>query len=187
MKLLSRAIGCCAFTFLLTAIPIHQATAITLVSDGFVDGTTTDAGDAEDITWFSQGSATSIAIVSDGTTGPNEAGNDNALELSVGGQGARGVVGLLPSAFSLLSTGYNITLQFDLRYTGDPPGNSAGFRFGFYNSNGTVVAANATNTAGNDLGYAARMATGGNTSFPTIIEEVGAGGPVTSLRVAPTP
>ncbi len=159
------------------AISLLASTAFTqtiLVDDQFTDGSKLKTG-ALDAAFFTQGSGTAASIQSDDTTGPNEGGNDNALELTVGGQGFRGLVAAF-TPFSLVSTGDNITLTLDLRYTADPGNAAAGFRFGLYNSNATPVIADATTLSGDDDGYAARFPTGGNTTAVTIGEEDGAGG-----------
>jgi hypothetical protein len=82
------------------------------------------------------------------------------------------------SAFSLVNAGDKLTLSFDFRLEANPTVNTAdGFRFGFYNSNGSLVTGDATTQSDNDFGYQVSIGTGSIAGFDIKKEtNVGAGG-----------
>ncbi len=133
------------------------AHATILVEDRFIDGGFTNGTDALDLKLQLYTNVRTLSIVNDNVTGPNEGGNDNALNINVSGQGFRGVVGIL-SAPVTLSIGDQLTLTYDHKFSGS--GNtSAAIRYGLYNQNGTSAPTN-------DFGYFSRVSTG--TGSPAI-------------------
>lgn len=143
--------------------------------DPFTDGMLVGGADNSGLAWYRRSANQAISIVDD-TAG---IGSGNALRLSITNttQIDRAVLGLF-GAFTLVNIGDKLTLSFDLRFETAPTVNTAdGFRFGFYNSNGTVVATNGGTESDDDFGYQVSIGTGSTAGFDIKKEtNVGAGG-----------
>lgn len=144
---------------------VAASQAAILVDEQFIDGDFTDGTDAKDLNWQLYMSGPTLSIVSDNTTGPAEAGNDNALNINNAGQGFRGVYGILGIGVTL-GVGDSLTLSYDHQFLASPGNTAASVRFGLYNSN-------ATNTANNDNGYFARVSSGTGSPGIEVWKETG--------------
>lgn len=147
------------------------AHAAVIVDDKFIDGGATNGTDAADAGWIGVANVSSLGIVSNNTTGPDEGANDNALRFNPNNTFA-GMGGVFSA--TTLAVGETMILSFDARFTSSSVGsNGAGFRFGLYNTNGGTAG---TGSSGNDFGYIVRAAANsGNVSAPTLAKEVGGG------------
>lgn len=143
-------------------LAVSTAQAATFV-DPFTDGVLVGGTDNSGLDWYRRSANQSITIVDDSAG----IGTGNALKLTItnGTQIDRAVIGLF-SAFTLANVGDQISLAFDFRLEATPTVNTAdGFRFGFYNSNGSVVATNGGTESDNDFGYQATIGTGTTPGF----------------------
>jgi len=98
------------------------------------------------------GSNYSPSIVSDATFGSLVLNNNDTTTGAVGEE----IIGLLPTAVTLVNPNDFITLNFSFRYlnVATATANNAGFRFGIESSNGTVLTGdNHAATADDDRGY----------------------------------
>lgn len=139
-----------SFLILLLAVTLMMgsASAANLISDTFESG---NPG------YFRNAFAGSV-FTTDDSSG---IGTGNALQHNPGGVTFRKLIRTF-SAFTLANEGDSMALSFDLRYpSGSPTANSQGFRFGLYNSNGTLPNADGQNLTGNDFGYYSALGTGG--------------------------
>lgn len=160
---------------------------VTLVDDRFIDGGVTNGADAKDLSWalYTTSASNTPSITSpvpqDNTTGLNEGNNDFALEVKVAGQGFRGVYGVLSSATTLF-VGQSLSLSYDLRFLNGVSNETAGVRFGLYDSLGTA-------SVTDDAGYLVRMSTGTATASARGWQETGTadtilgGGDLTEVTV----
>lgn len=127
--------------------PFATASLI-LVSDDFESG---NPG------YFRNGAAALVSVTDDSSG----IGTNNALLHDPNGNTFRKLVRTF-SAFTLAETGDFLELTFDMRFpSGAPTENSQGFRFGLYNSNGTLPTADGQNLTGDDFGFYAALGTGG--------------------------
>lgn len=175
-----------AASLLLTACTLSLANAQTLVDDRFIDGGVSNGTDPLelDVAWFTNGASSSLSVVSDNSTGPNEGSNDNAIAVNTAGQGFRGAAGNMTTGANLSATNYYVSLRLDVRYTADPANVDAGFRFGLFSSNGTTVAANNDGLSNNDIGYGARFSVGTATANVSLSERVsGTGGALSGAGI----
>jgi len=119
-----------------------------IADDGFTDGGRTSGTDALDCNWFTISNPT-VAVVDDSAG----IGFGNGLKITPTAT-YQGVVANLPSSVTL-ADGDSVTLSFDWRFTGTTNLNqSARFRFGIYNSGGTLTASDNNATIRlNDVGY----------------------------------
>lgn len=166
---LARGMGCVTLAALLATT---GARAATIVDDKFIDGGVTDGSDASDVGWYpvvNAAGGTNPSPQSDSTTGPNEGGNDAALQFTpsaaFAGTGA---------SFTqvTLAVGQTITLSFDARFTGTPTTNGGGFRLGLYNTDGGTTG---TSNSNSDYGYLVRAPAGGTAAAPSLAKELGNG------------
>jgi len=135
----------CFFVLGLLLVPVHGAIVI---SDDFESG---NPG------YFRNGSAAQL-FTTDDSSG---IGSGDALQHNPNGNSFRKIIRTY-SPFTLSNVGDSIEVNFDLRYpSGSPTANSQGFRFGFYNSNGTLPTADGQDLTGNDFGYYSALGTGG--------------------------
>ena len=156
-------------TAMLLAVP-GQANVI-IVEDGFTDGDRTDGADPLDVAWYKvprdaveRGDLTLTVQNDDGAPGIGS-GNALAVTHELTGQ-RRGMLANFPEVS--LNVGNSISLAFDFRILNDPLTNSKeDFRFGLYNSNGTVVNSDQPNDdmAEDDVGYFIRASTGTETEW----------------------
>jgi hypothetical protein len=149
----------------------HSLSAATLVSDSF-ELPDHPTGDRTIVT----GGGSGIKFYTRNATGPNYSVNI-VNDTGVGGLGSKAIqqndtiggynqiIGLLPQTVSLAVPGDYIQLTFKFRFTNGSTAFSRadGFRFGIFSSNGTVITADGTATAGasepisdNDIGYYAQ-------------------------------
>ncbi|WP_042725203.1 PEP-CTERM sorting domain-containing protein [Chthoniobacter flavus] len=144
---------------MLTSVPGRGQT--TIASDTFELGDhptgnrTVTTGGTDGIVFYthnSTGASYSPGIVSDPTFGSLVLNNNDSTTGSAGEE----IIGLLPTAVTLVNPNDFITLNFSFRYlnVATASANSAGFRFGIESSNGTVLTGdNHGTTADDDLGY----------------------------------
>jgi hypothetical protein len=164
---------CLAVAFALLS-PVGRLGAAVLI-DPFADGALVGGSDNSGLDWYRRSSNQVISIMDDAAG----IGSGNALRLTIPGgtQIDRAVLGSF-SAFSLVNVGDKLSLSFDFRFEVNPTVNTPdGFRFGFYNSNGSLVTADATTQSDNDFGYQVSIGTGSSAGFDIKKEtNVGAGG-----------
>jgi hypothetical protein len=156
------------------ALPFPAAEAATFL-DPFTDGNLTAGADNSGLAWYRRSSNQTLGITNDSAG----IGTGNALVLGVvATQVDRPVLGLF-SDFTLVNVGDQISLTLDFRLAASPTVNTAdGFRFGFYNSNGTLANADGSANSDNDFGYQMSFGTGTTAGF-NLFEETnsnGAGG-----------
>ena len=166
------------FIFVAVAVGLLSAKgtlAAAIFVDPFTDGALVGGTDNSGLAWYRRSANQVIAIIDD--TGGINSGNALRLTIPGGSQINRAVLGVF-GAFTLVNVGDKLTLSFDLRFEVNPTVNTAdGFRFGFYNSNGTVVATNGGTESDNDFGYQVSIGTGTAAGFDIKKEtNVGAGG-----------
>ncbi|NJK92040.1 MAG: PEP-CTERM sorting domain-containing protein [Blastochloris sp.] len=150
--------------------PLHSQV---LVNDNFNDGNRTNGGVGQ-LDWYAVKAATTITMQSDNTTGPDEGVNDGTLQITPTGM----FIGMLVGNFgsTTLSVGQSFVLSLDFRYITAPSTGSV-FRFGLYNSNGSVTSADNNTSSGNDFGYRVQVA---SNAPPSFVDESGAAPDVTS-------
>ena len=115
-------------------------------------------------TWHStiDAAISSVSIVSDSTTGPNEGSNDNAMQVVP--SSASGFISTF--APTTLAVGQTLTISVDFRFTTTPGASASGVRFGLYNSNGTAYPTPAADTYDNDdPGYRVNVPTQTSTTL----------------------
>lgn len=150
----------------ITALSFVSLNAQTLLQDAFIDGGRTDGADALDTNWYAITNGTSLSVVSDSTTGPNEGGSDNALQLDTTAGSFKNIGG----AFSgvSLEIGQTLSLSVDIRFSSAPTASDGGVRLGLFTQGGSLISADNTGssqqnpTVSNDDGYFIRFATDGN-------------------------
>jgi hypothetical protein len=159
---------------------VPAAKAVMLV-DPFTDGQLIGGADNSGIAWYDR-SANTVAEIVDDSTG---FGSGNALRLRITNttQINRPVLGVFSPI--TLAVGETLTLSFDFRFELTPNAtfNNTidGFRFGFYNSNGTVVTADGSTQSDNDFGYQARASAPGPPRVSDSTEKSATGSPANSV------
>jgi|GEM_PF-2504734 len=165
---------------LMLLVGLAVAPALAVTQDGFGDGDRNNDGilddpdgsgtgvvdDPLDVGWafwrvFRTATENQVVRVAHD---PGGLGDDNALIVDATGDQAYQVANLDP-AETLANAKEYIKLSFQVRFVGEIPSMRDTFRFGLFNSNGTVV--NEDQTAGNstvadDPGYIVTFATGAN-------------------------
>lgn len=122
-----------------------------------LDGPVEDAGDVG-ATWLTLTGSNSLTVaIADDSAG---IGSGNALTVDVGNKDTRSI-GTQFSSRSMDAVGNYVRLSFDVRLDSLAP-LETGFRFGFYNSNGTFPLENSGTGAdsNDDLGYNAALTLG---------------------------
>ncbi len=134
--------------FVYTLAP-HAADAgvVTLVSDGFDDGWVSNGSDPLDLNWVRDHSDGIHAVPNDPAFGGNAMGWDPGFGTF------RGLVGAPFRTYRLDQPGRMLQLSFDFHFNIAPPEWESVFRFGLYNTNGTLLAGNGGSEAQNDFGY----------------------------------
>lgn len=149
----------------LAVMCLSSANAAVQLTENFTDGNLTGGADNSGIAWYARSGSATLSIANDPSPG---FGAGNALLMERAGAGTivnRGVIGVLTNAITLSNPGDTVTLSFSFRFTTtagstSPFSDTEGLTFGFYNSNGTVVAANGSSASDNDLGYRAEFGSG---------------------------
>jgi hypothetical protein len=166
------AVAACAALLGALVVAAPGVLAAPIVQDGFNDGARSNGADPLDADWYRvkydptlSGTDSLLASVTadNGTPG---IGSGNALKIeNTTTTGDRHLVANFP-ACTLLVPGDYVDLTFDFRVLGGPPSTDRGFRFGLFNSNGSVIGADEKTSSAteNDIGYFARISTGANTS-----------------------
>lgn len=158
---------------LLSLLSPAAVNAAIVFSDTFEDGGRTDGADPADITWYRANQNLTLNVVADSFAG---GGSLNALAVDVGGIDAfKRIVGLFPSTTLGSGIGDSLKLTFAMRAT-NLVSNANGFRFGLYNSAGSVISADETNTSNNaaetnDFGYYVRIPTGTPAGPTSLLDE----------------
>jgi hypothetical protein len=140
--------------------------------DPFTDGALVGGADASGLSWYRRSANQAIGIVNDSAG----LGSGNALQLTIPGgvQINRPILGVF-SDFTLVNEGDQISLTLDFRFAATPGNVADGWRFGFYNANGTVMTSNGGSESDNDFGYLATIGTGTSSSF-NLYEELNTSG-----------
>ena len=158
-----------------------MASAVVTLSDPFTDATRNGGADNSGIAWWDRSANSTLNIGNDATLGTG-----NALLWAATNTATtnRGIVGTFSQAFNL-SVGDSISMTFDFRLattsiaaggSTTTPGNSTqGLTFGFYNSNGTAVAADDSTASDNDFGYHGGVGSG-TANGNAIVQEGNVGG-----------
>lgn len=148
----------------------EHAGAVNVLNDKFLDGTITNGTNAgeTDTAYFTNRDLTTLTIVSDNTTGPDEGANDNALNFNPGGSTFRGFLGEFTSTTA--AVGERLVLNFDIRYLASASGE---FRFGLYNNGGTSVTGNNQAADSNDYGYRIALDRNGMAASTSLASEIG--------------
>lgn len=151
-------------------------TQAAILNDTFADGGITNGADVLDTNWFLITGSGALTAQSDTTTGPNEGVADTAL------QHAAATFSGVGGSFTptTIAVGETMRLSFDVRFTGTPSNNGAGFRFGLYNSNGGTIG---TGSSGNDFGYVIRSGSGTSSGGSVAKEVGGSTGPFGGLDI----
>ncbi len=158
---------------------LSSAAGATIVfSDTFTDGGRTNGTDPTDIAWYIANQNQTVSVASPDTTFAS-----NAMQVVPGGLDAfKRVVGFFSSTTLGNTVGDSITLSFDFHASVTNPNNVNGFRFGLYNSNGTQIATDESNTSYNntagtreddDFGYNVRVPTGTSAAGDLLDEPAG--------------
>jgi hypothetical protein len=163
------------------------AAAAPIVSDNFSDNNLAATGPGE-ASWFRRSANETIAVADDSAG----IGSGPALRLTINTtQTERPIIGTFPATTLGAPVGSQLVLGFDFRFTSAPGNNADGFRFGLYNSNGTVVAADGSANSDNDFGYLASIGTGTGSGVDLFREtsngsagELGTGIDRTSVKTA---
>jgi len=132
-----------------SVVPATPARAVTIVNDTFdvPAGTATridDAADPLDVAWWNVGTGTPAHATDNGSPG---IGTDRTIVLD-----ANPTMVANFSDVTLGSIGDWVKLSFDMRWIIAAP-EDVSYRFGLFNSNGTVVTADSGTEGGNDTGY----------------------------------
>ncbi|MEX2382265.1 MAG: PEP-CTERM sorting domain-containing protein [Opitutales bacterium] len=137
------------------------------------------------LTWYSALEDGRVRAVEDTVLGG--AGN-TALELT-SPDTFRRMGGQFTSTTLSATEGEALELRFDMRFTESPANNIYGFRFGLYNSNGTLMTQsnpngkNQPDEQNDDFGYYTRMASGTATATTELIREPSGNNPTGGATV----
>jgi hypothetical protein len=161
---------------LLVAGPTFGQVTNVVFFDPFEDGVRTNGADAADLEWWRANQNLTLAVAGDTFAG---GGSTNALAVDIGGIDAFKRIYANFTATTLGTTvGDKLVLSFDFHAmtTGWDNGNL--FRFGLYNSGGTVTNGDLSSTSyetteANDFGYNARIPFGTATIANLIKEPAG--------------
>ncbi len=150
-----------------------------MIHETFTDGDYSDGADAADIDWYvgdtPGGTLTSLSVVSDSTLGGGNALDAN--NYSTGSAVGRFILGeFADHPITLSNVGESVYLKFDFRFTNAFSDNlSHFFRFGLYNSDGTTVSSNDSQSSRNDDGFFGQVVFGGTAGTNRIYQEIGSG------------
>lgn len=133
------------------AVSASMAAAVNVFSDDFSDGNRDG--------WY-RTSGGNLTVIDDSAG----IGTGNALDFDVNSSGTQRRILANFDAVELVNIGDSLSLSFDFRITGTGDLN-AGFRFGLFNSRGTLQTADATSgtssaNAADDQGYFGRLSLG---------------------------
>ena len=126
-------------------------------NDGVADGPVNDALDLGFPWFFARGVSGMLVDVADDSAG---IGTGNAFRAFVSTTSTRAMIASIDPV--TLADGQKIAFQFDVRLDGFAPDSDRRFRYGLYNSEGTPVVADTSDsvTTDDDTGYMVQMDTG---------------------------
>jgi PEP-CTERM motif. len=157
------ALGCAAISF-------QQASAVTVVNDGFEPATHPggfrSVAVAPGVPFIQPDTGTGTAsLVTDDNMG-NPVGNKALSVISTSTATSHVLTANLGGTISLANVSDTMTLSFKIRLTNTPTSTNGGFRFGLYGTNGTVglTEGSGLGNPNNDTGYYASLGT--NNSVP---------------------
>lgn len=156
---------------------VVQAPAALIVNDGFSDGGRTATGTLgeTDLNWFAMSTPSTFQVQTDSVMPGNVLRSTNTPQFT-------GTIGLLPNAVTL-NDGDTLTLSFSYRLptVSGFPNAAGGFRFGLFNSSGTITTAdNQSSSRTDDIGYVTSTNAGLNSSTGTTIGRETAGNEIGS-------
>ena len=156
--------------FLVLAVSV-TASAATILSDGFDDGTRDSSVDGAD--WYKVTASSNLILgVADDTAG---LGSGNAMNFTNNSNSTSRAVVANFADVTLANPYDSITLSFDGRaYSTDESDDD--FRFGLFNNMGTALSADESSSAttdNDDLGYFARGSTGTTLDVIDLVEDKG--------------
>ena len=147
--------------------------AAVVVNDGFDDGGRTNGADALDVDWWTidgrnPGDQTLTVQTDDGSPG---IGSGNALAVTHTATDDRRSILANFADVTLANIGESISLSFDFRILSSS-NSKEDFRFGLYNSNGTVQTSDdlGDSIGDNDTGYYIRASTGSQTEWSYVYD-----------------
>ncbi len=151
--LILAAIALCAI-----ALPTASHAQVVVLNDTFEDGRTNDVPNTLDAGWFLRFTNANLSL---GTGADATIGTGDALVYTANGAVASLITGVMSTSATL---GSNINdaviLTLDFHFTGGIANNTAGFRLGLFNSNGTTTTADNSAAPDNDIGYFGTFGTG---------------------------
>ncbi|QNN21351.1 hypothetical protein HED60_03380 [Planctomycetales bacterium ZRK34] len=122
-----------------------------------------EAADPNDTQWYRSNTSDVLSVVSD--DGAGQIGSNDALSVDNTGTFRRLITNF--NTASLEQVGHAVELSFDVRLQAEPTVNTGGaFRFGLFNSHGTLYNTDADNNMDNDDdGYHVQLAAGSGSGF----------------------
>ena len=156
---------------LLTAA--HSSAAPLALTDPFTDGSQVGGSDNSGIAWYDRSTNSALSVGNDTVIGTGNALVWTPKDSTVNSRGFTGVLSGL--TLNLDNIGDSAKFTFDFHFFTVPQASSFGLTFGFYNSNGSIVAADDSVNQDNDFGYRTDFGTGA-TSGIAIGKEANVGG-----------
>lgn len=160
--------------------PVPTAPTINIVDDGFNDGGRSDGLDPKDVNWWiieaSNAGVTPVLSIVNDSAG---IGAGNALHIENGGTNTnlystKAIVAPFTTC-ALTAVGDKLVLRFDFRFVRILADDRANvFRFGLYNSNGSVVTGDKKTASYNDSGYTSGITYGTLGGSAAFTKEAGA-------------